>query len=85
MNKNTRLIAWFFYSASILVLLLGFITGQAFDLTFVLIGGSLMAVPWVICIIYFIKTKNEKNFLWLSLLVFTGIIAIPLYLYKSKE
>ena len=85
MNKNTRLIAWIFYSASILVLLFSFITGQTFDLTFVLIEASLMAVPWIICIVHFIKTKSEKNFLWLYFLVVAGTIAIPIYLYKSKK
>lgn len=54
---------------------------------FTLIGmaSMILMIPWIICIADSFKRKNNSNGLWTYLLIFFGLVFIPVYLlYKHS-
>lgn len=81
MRKSTRIIAWTLYGISVLIILLGVIL---FDYKYIAISlaSLFLTVPWIICIVSSIKSKENANGLWIILIILFGMIAIPIWLVR---
>ena len=84
MRKSTRIIAWVLYLLGLAALILK-LTHQDTDITLLYAAAILITVPWIICIVDYIKMESKKNYLWLYILIFTATIAIPVHLYKRRH
>ncbi len=86
MKKSTRTISWVIYIIGVLLLLYGAKLNPDFEikLTWIALSSILLSVPWIICIIHSIKSKDNQNGLWIYFLFFMGVIFIPLYLIRTR-
>lgn len=82
MKKFTFAIALILYSLSVLIVFYGLFFGLSHRWSWVILGGNLMIIPWLICLIHSIKSRNSMNVLWIYFLFFTGYITMPFYLMK---
>ncbi len=82
MKKSTFLIVLILYSLSVLIVLYGLFFGLSHRWSWVILGGNLMIIPWLICLIHSTKNKNPVSVPWVYFLFFTGYIAMPFYLIK---
>ena len=85
MKRSTTTIAWVLYIAGLILLLISLLNGHSEATFWPLIYGSLLiAIPWIICIIDYIKMDGKKDYLWLLFLISFGLPSIPVHLVKRR-
>jgi uncharacterized membrane protein HdeD (DUF308 family) len=82
MKKTVLIISWCFYILGVFSLIFALTNKMEIDLNLTLISGTLIIIPWIICIYSLIKGKAENKLLWLYTLLFFGIISTPIYLTR---
>ncbi|MDX9769439.1 MAG: hypothetical protein RBT19_03700 [Tenuifilaceae bacterium] len=85
MKRSTATIAWIFYITGLIPILLFVFNEYIKVSTFPLISFSLvMVIPWIICIVDYIKMDEKKDYLWLIILITFSLPSIPVHLVKRR-
>lgn len=78
MGKSTLIVSFGLYALSISMILMGTYVHDEINYTKIIVGATLMIIPWAICLINAVKTN--KSALWISFLAIMGAVAIPFYI-----
>ncbi len=84
MKPLTLTICWILYLLSISLLVTAFVFRQETLFTRIGMASLILMIPWIICIVDSVKRKNNSNGLWTYLLIFVGLIFIPVYLLVKR-
>lgn len=85
MKRSTATIAWIFYITGLIPILLIFFNEYIKVNILTLISfGLVMVIPWIICIVDYIKMDGKKDYLWLFILITFGVPSIPVHLVKRR-
>jgi hypothetical protein len=82
MKKSNVLISWGLYVLSLLLLAYALFFYVEVRYSYLSFAVLVLTVPWIICLVNAIRNERGLSFLWVYLLVFFGLIGIPLYLIK---
>jgi hypothetical protein len=85
MKRSAATIAWILYITGLISILAFLIFGYCEATFWTLISGSLlMAIPWIICIVDYIKMDGKKDYMWLIILITFSLPSIPVHLVKRR-
>lgn len=86
MKKKNLTISWILYIIGVIILIyeLKFGSTEVPSWTIFSFAALAISIPWILCIVDAIKTKNVHA-LWVWGLILNGIVLIPIYLIKQPK